>query len=155
MTVVSLIFVPTKRQYCCRVSYSQHHYNLRQKLVSIKFSPRYCSHFNFLETEMLESYNRFKDVIYCLTFPLFSVSSFGVLAFYKFLYHNFRRSKLPTFAIILFNVVSFSRPHGSSPSIFLTSLTLSHHLLPQSYNIIHDFGSGLQYSVSERTGNCR
>ena len=153
MTVVSLISVSTKRQYCCRVSYSQHHYNLRQKLVSIKFSPRYCSHFNFLETEMLESY-RFKDVIYCLTFHC-SRFLLGVLAFYKFLYHNFRRSKLETFAIILFNVVSFSRPHGSSPSIFLTSLTLSHHLLPQSYNIIHDFGSGLQYSVSERTGNCR
>merc|ERR1719270_1422678 len=68
-----------------RVSYSQHHYNLRQKLVSIKFSPR---------------------------------------------------------------------PHGNSASIFLTSLTLSHHLLPQTYNIIHDFTTGLQYSVSERTGNC-
>ena len=47
------------------------------------------------------------------------------------------------------------RPQGSAPSIFLTHLTLSHHLLPQSYNIIHDFGTGLQYSVSERTGNCR
>ena len=67
-----------------KVSYSQHHYDLKHKLVSMKFSPR---------------------------------------------------------------------PH-SSPSIFLSTLSLSPHLLPQTYNIIHDFTTGLQYTVSERTGNC-
>merc|ERR1711892_30537 len=67
-----------------KVSYSQHHYDLKHKLVSMKFSPR---------------------------------------------------------------------PH-SSPSIFLSTLSLAPHLLPQTYNIIHDFNTGLQYTVSDRTGNC-
>jgi len=40
------------------------------------------------------------------------------------------------------------------PSVFLTTLALAPHLLPQTYNIIHDFNTGLQYTVSERTGNC-
>jgi len=40
------------------------------------------------------------------------------------------------------------------PSVFLTTLALAPHLLPQTLNIIHDFNTGLQYTVSERTGNC-
>ena len=50
--------------------------------------------------------------------------------------------------------MEFSSRPPLSPSIFLSTLSLSPHLLPQTYNIIHDFTTGLQYTVSERTGNC-
>ena len=50
-------------------------------------------------------------------------------------------------------LVSMKYP-SSSPSIFLTMLSLSPHLLPQTINIIHDFKTGLQFTVSEMTGNC-
>jgi len=49
------------------------------------------------------------------------------------------------------------RPHRTSTSLFLSSLALSpggSRLPAHSYNIIHDFTSGLQFTVSEHTGNC-
>ena len=46
-------------------------------------------------------------------------------------------------------------PHPSStPSVFLTTLSLTPHLLPHTINIIHNFNTGLQFTVSEMTGNC-
>lgn len=47
------------------------------------------------------------------------------------------------------------RPHHYSSSLFLSSLSLSPGgLPPHTYNIIHDFNSGLQYTVSQHSGNC-
>ena len=46
-------------------------------------------------------------------------------------------------------------PHPDSTiSMFFTILPLASHFLPESHNIIHDFSTGLQYMVNEKTGQC-
>ncbi|CAB4064887.1 unnamed protein product [Lepeophtheirus salmonis] len=55
------------------------------------------------------------------------------------------------------NLVSFKfapKSHSIFPSIFFSQFAISSKLPEDSFNIVHDFESGLQYTINQRTGNC-